>query len=169
MGELCDLSDDALIALVESLIQHQEPAVKEVIDVMLEPRRPVHNVAERLLTGRQAERYFMENCNQILKITASDLIDHRDAACGFDFGLHSNPRIAIEIKGLKQSRGPIQFTDREWTEATVRQQDYWLVVIGNLIGQPVPKRWSNPVGSLKSKCRYITQISTVWTTTVTVM
>jgi hypothetical protein len=169
MGELCDLSDDVLVALVQSLIKHQDPAVQDVIDVMLEPRRPVHNVAERLLTGRQAERFFMENCKQILKIATGDLVDHRDAACGFDFGLRSNPGIAIEVKGLKQSRGPIQFTDREWTEATVRQDDYWLVVIGNLAGQPVPKHWNNPVQLLKPKCRYVTQISTVWTTTVAVL
>lgn len=168
MGDLCDLSDDALIALVHGLFENHDASVKEAIDAMLEPRRPVYNAAERLLTGRLAERYFVDHCEQIIAISNSDLIDHRDAACGFDFGLRSNPKIAIEVKGIKQRRGPIQFTDREWTEAGLRQHNYWLIVVGNLSNEPKPKHWRNPAERFKPHCRYITQISTVWSTTVSV-
>ena len=45
--------------------------------------------------------------------------------------------MAVEVKGLKQKRGDILFTDREWTEAKTRREDYLLVVVGNLEDVPL--------------------------------
>lgn len=167
MGDLCEVSDDSLIALVQSLLERSRPEVEEAVDALLEPRSRVYNVAERVMTGRLAERFFVQNCSRILNLAESDLIDLRDTACGYDFGLCSNPNVAIEVKGIKNRSGPILFTDREWTEARRREEDYWLVVIGNLSATPTPKYLRNPSRTLQARCRYITQVSTVWTSSIT--
>jgi hypothetical protein len=59
-------------------------------------------------------------------------LDRRQSACGYDFGVVRLPDVGIEIKGLKHNAGEVLFTDREWDEASIRLENYWLVVIGNL-------------------------------------
>lgn len=168
LNELKDVSDDALLALVRHILQQDEENIGEAIDSLAVVNQVAHNVAERLLTGRHAEEYFLSNTQQIIEILPQNIIDLRTAACGYDFGIQDQPQWAIEVKGLKTSRGAIQFTDREWTEAKLRGPDYWVVVVGNLATQPTPKVFRNPYHSLMIQSRYRQTVAIEWISTVAV-
>lgn len=168
LDELQDVSDAGLLELVGRIIRRDEEPIIEAIDTLSNVTRVVHNVAERLLTGRKAEEFFVANSQDIVQIESDDLLDFRLSARGFDFGVRQHPEQAIEIKGIKSKRGEILFTDREWTEAECRGEQYWLVVVGNLRAKPIPHVVRDPYASLnvKSDCR--TSVTVSWRSSVRV-
>jgi hypothetical protein len=168
MGELCDVSDAALLEMIDRILLHDPDAVQEVVSPLSKPTERIYNVAERLRTGRLAEAFFLENSLKIADVPPSLILDHRTLARGYDFGIENRADIAIEVKGLKQSRGGIAFTDREWTEATVRRAAYWLVLVGNIESDPIARLIRDPSDSLQVKCRYQTTIAASWRATVEV-
>lgn len=56
----------------------------------------------------------------------------------------------LEVKGIKQMRGGVMFTDREWSEATARRSDYWLIVVGNLEANPIARLIPDPTAARHS-------------------
>ncbi len=166
--ELQIVSSDALMEMVARILQHDEEAVAEAVDAMSFATRIPYNVAERLLTGRRAEEYFLEHSLSLVQVAAIDILDRRQDACGFDFGVRGNARLAFEIKGLKPLRGSIQFTDREWLEARSRQEHYCLVVVGNLAAEPIARVIPGPYSSLKTSCTLQTCVTAVWRSVVSV-
>jgi Domain of unknown function (DUF3883) len=168
LEDLKDVSDDALKALVDRIILRDEEATAEAVDSLAAVPRTAHNVAERLLTGRRAEEYFIAHCEALIGIKRSDLVDHRQLACGFDFAVTGLPKLGIEVKGLKPIKGEILFTDREWTEARYRRGDYWLVVIGNLDSAPRGKVVQDPYDILNVSCSYQVTVTASWRSRVSV-
>lgn len=166
MGDLSEVSDDALLESVNRILGEDETATEELLDSLIEARPPVHNVAERLFTGRRAENLFLSNCETWIGIAQSEIVDRRDSALGFDFGVAGNSERAIEIKGLRGDSGGIQFTDREWSEAKIRRTEYWLVVVGNVAATPVFRLWKDPHSLLNAQCRYQRSVTAVWTSRV---
>ncbi len=162
MGDLAELTDEALMAMVDSILAGDREAVEEAITSLAEITRPAYNVVERRLTGRRAEEYFLEHCERIVEIVRPDIIDLRHSAGGFDFGVRLRDELAIEVKGLKQNRGAIQFTDREWTVAGERKEHYWLVVVGNLASEPVSRLIRDPHSHLDASCRFQKSVSATW-------
>ena len=162
LDDLKDVSDEALMALVDRILARDEEATAEAIDSMALVPSKAHNVAERLLTGRRAEEYFLAHSQAIAGLQAQELIDHRQAACGFDFGVRSRPIIEIEVKGLKRSAGELLFTDREWAEAKIRRGDYWLVVVGNLDSAPGAVLVPDPHEKLSATCSYQVSVVPAW-------
>lgn len=168
LEDLKDVSDDALKALVERIIARDGESTAEAVDSLAAIPRTAQNVAERLLTGRRAEEYFVENCERIIGIKQTDLIDCRQLACGFDFAVTGLPHLGIEVKGIKPMQGSILFTDREWSEAGYRRDNYWLVVVGNLAASPHPKIVRDPHQNLKASCSYQVSIAASWLTNISV-
>jgi len=166
MGDLSEVSADALLESVNRILGADETATKELLDSLVEVRSAVYNVAERLLTGRRAENLFLSECESWLGIPRSKILDRRDSALGFDFAVAGLPERAIEVKGLKEHSGAIQFTDREWSEAKVRQAEYWLVVVGNIDATPIFRLWKDPHQVLNVRCRYQRSVAAVWTSRV---
>ncbi len=162
LGELCDVSDAALVELVSRILARDQEAVADAVTVLATPAKIVPNVAERLLTGRRAEEHFLEHCEQIIRVARAMIVDCRFEACGFDFGVRGRNRMAVEVKGLKQKRGDILFTDREWTEAKARREDYLLVVVGNLEDVPLVRTIYDPSAILRTSCNYHTSIAVTW-------
>lgn len=166
LDELKDISDEALIELVTRILVRDQDATVEAIDSLAVKNRISHNVAERLLTGRRAEDYFLEHSFEIVRLRRDDLIDQRLAACGYDFGVKTDSKIAIEIKGIKTDIGQVQFTDKEWTEAQARRNNYLLVVIGNLTSTPIHRLYRNPHDELDVRCRFQKTIAAIWHSSV---
>jgi len=167
MGDLSEVSDDGLLECVNRILAGDEPATEELLDSLVEVRPAAHNVAERLLTGRRAENLFLSECESWIGIPQCQILDRRDSALGFDFGVEGIPERAIEVKGLRGNSGAIQFTDREWSEAKVRQAEYWLIVVGNITASPVFRLWRDPHRLLSVQCRYQRSVAAVWTSRVT--
>ncbi len=168
MGELCDVSDSALFELIVRIFARDPGALEEVVLPLSKPGERMHNVAERLLTGRLAEEFFLAHSLSIANVAPSLIMDHRTLARGYDFGVRAREDIAIEVKGLKQMRGGILFTDREWSEAEARRADFWLVVVGNIDASPIARLIPDPAGVLDAKCRYQTTVTPSWRATVDV-
>jgi hypothetical protein len=168
MGELCQISDAALLETIDGILRRDTDTVQDLVVPLSKPTKRFHNVAERLRTGRLAEVFFRKNCHDIVDVLAEALLDHRELLRGYDFGVRDRPAIAIEVKGMKQLRGEVLFTDREWAEAKERRQDYWLVVVGNVESNPIAKLFPDPTAVLPAKCQYQTTIVASWRATVTV-
>lgn len=168
LGALCDVSDEALLELVERILVQDQDATTDALTALTAPEATIYNVAERLRTGRMAEKYFLEHTEQIIEVPSANIEDCRETMCGFDFGIRGKSQVAIEVKGLKQKRGDVQFTDREWKEAKRRQANYWVVVVGNLQARPIAKVIHDPVASLSARCRHQTTVSASWRAVVEV-
>lgn len=162
LDDLKDVSDDALMALIDRIIARDEQSTAEAVDSMAAIPRTAQNIAERLLTGRRAEEYFLAHSQSLVGFGADELVDRRQAACGYDFGVTRTPEVGIEIKGLKLTTGELLFTDREWREASARLENYWLVVIGNLDSKPRGKVLRNPQRNLPATCSYQVTVAAVW-------
>ena len=168
LDELQGVSDDALMELVGRVLAKDEEAVLEAVDALAVVTRVPYNVAERLLTGRRAEDFFLQHCKSLVQVEPSDVLDLRLAAQGFDFGVKGQPNWAIEVKGMKQRRGDILFTDREWIEAKRRRENYWLIVVANLAMDPIPKIVADPYRQLQATSSVQTSVAVVWRSTVAV-
>ena len=168
LAELCEVSDDGLLELVSNILRGETDAVAEAIDALATSPRIVHNVAERLLTGRLAEEYFLANSEEIVNVPPAEILDMRQAACGYDFGIRSQPEIAIETKGIRASKGEILFTDREWVEAKRRGSLFWLVVVGDVNRRPCFRLFRDPYKLLDAKCRHQTIVTASWHSRVSV-
>ena len=166
-NELHDVSDAALMELVSRIMRKEDAEVMEAIDSLAVVTHVAHNVAERLLTGRLAEEYFLANSLHIIGVPPQDILDCRLSAQGYDFGIQGSPELAVEVKGLKQMQGGIQMTDREWREAGVRKDNYWLTVVGNLAATPTSQVFRNPQTSLHARCSYQQTLTVSWNARVT--
>ena len=168
LDELADVSDEALLELVDRILRRDESATEEAIDALAVVNKVAYNVAERLLTGRRAEEYFLEHCTSLVQVARAGILDMRQNACGFDFGVQESRDIAIEVKGIKQYSGDIQFTDREWSEAKIRRENYWVVVVGNLEAVPAPRVIRDPHAVLSVTSRFRRSIAVEWRSRVVV-
>ena len=162
MSELEDVSDDALEELVRSILEGRQTEVAEAVDALSEKTGVPHNVAERLLTGRRAEQYYLEHSHEITGHHRDTLLDCRNNACGYDFAVRDDYGTAIEIKGMKLLHSTIQFTDREWIEASQRRENYLLVVVGNLAESARARLVIDPYAVLKPVCVYQRSITATW-------
>lgn len=162
MGELSGMGDEALLALVDRLLALDMDSTKEAVDALSDSVPVSQRVAERLLTGRRAEAHFLTHSQEIANVDPNDLLDCRDAAGGYDFGVRGNPNLAIEVKGLRDLRGELLFTDREWREAKLRRLDYWVVVVGNIATTPIARLLRDPVANLAARCAYQRTLVANW-------
>ena len=168
LEELKDVSNEALLELVDRILKREDEITAEAIESLVPVNRVAHNVAERLLTGRLAEEFFLRHAYALIQVEAANLIDLRQAGCGYDFSVSNRAEWAIEVKGIKQTQGSILFTDREWTEARLRQDNYWLVVVGNMATQPLARIIRNPHATLAASSTYRQSIVVEWRSTVSV-
>lgn len=163
LAELCEVSDAALMELVQRVLREDQQVLEEAIVPLARPQRVVTNAAERLLTGRRAEEYFLENSEPLVGVPKSRLLDRRSDACGYDFGSLDDGQTAFEVKGIKGLAGNLLFTDREWHEASRRRARYLVVVVGMLDdANPIGRVFADPTTSLPAKCRYQQAVVAQW-------
>lgn len=168
LDEMADVDTAGLVEIVRRILGRDEDAIVEALDALAPAPRIVANVAERLLTGRRAEEYFLTHCAALTGIDPADIVDKRQDASGYDFGVQGHAHLAFEVKGIKTVTGSIQFTDREWTEAERRRRDYALVVVGNLRAEPDAKVFADPFGTVAVSRAVQTTVSVVWRGTVSI-
>jgi len=168
LEELREVDGEALIELANRILARDAEAVAPAISSLADVDRVAEAVAARLLTGRLAEDFLLANCEQILGVAASDLDDRRLGACGYDFQFRANTQRVVEVKGMREARGDILFTDREWNEARSRRGNYWLVVVGRVREAPRARLIQDPREQLVAKGRFRSSISVVWQSRVSV-
>lgn len=161
-ADLQNVSDDALIEMVDRSLMRDEGEVGEAIAALGSAIPVAQYVAKRLLKGRRAEDHFVANSRAIADVDPADLIDMRLSAGGYDFGIHRLPARATEVKGLQHRQGNIRFTDREWAEAKSRRAEYWLILVANLAHSPIAQIFRDPCEAIPAKCRYESCVTASW-------
>jgi hypothetical protein len=100
-------------------------------------------------TGREAEYYFMNNYRTIKTFSEASIADARLLGDGYDFQLTlADTYFLAEVKGLKQAKGNIRMTQKEYEKAIEYKTDYALVIVKNLIESPVFYPVFDPVRNL---------------------
>ncbi len=167
LGEFSDVCDYVLLQIVDGVLI-SDKQVRDDIVWPIARATQTSNAAERLRTGRQAERIFYKQSAEILGVPSGELVDRRDDACGFDFGQLGKSSIAIEVKGMRADSGKILFTDLEWRTADRMGEDYAVVVIGRVFEVPRWRVIRAPVRVFDAMPSVSRSIATTWGATVSV-
>ena len=104
--------------------------------------------AKRLVTGRAAENYFVQNFRDMHQFVGRSIVDATHWGCGFDFRLNphgDDDYLAVEVKGLAARSGQIQMTALEYEMAEVLSSRYFLVVVRNFEETPFHTIYQSPV------------------------
>jgi len=109
---------------------------------------PDSSFAKRLITGKAAEEYFLANYSRMPEFLDYTLTDTTQWGCGFDFKL-MHPRdsmySAVEVKGVRDRFGQVQFTALEYEMADVLAEQYYLILVRNFAEQPFHSVFRNPL------------------------
>lgn len=162
-AELAGVSDAALVELVRALLRPLDEEATEALDALAPTTGIPAAAAERLLTGRRAEEFLIENTQPVLGLPRAAIIDARESMLGFDFRVRDSD-VVVEVKGMKALSGQLLFTDREWREANVRRSNYCLVVVANLVATPRAQVVADPASSslVRATCRYERALRPMW-------
>lgn len=170
--DLSELSSQTILALADRILARDGAATEEVVSVIAAPplRHAVQNIEKRLLTGATAEAFFLRNSFRLVGVQPSDLLDRRNAACGYDFAVRGDDTMVFEVKGMAGQSGGLSFTEREWNEASIRREQYQAVVVGDVDAliesqddsrarsQIVP----DPTRNLPARCLFRTTVTATW-------
>ena len=100
-------------------------------------------------TGKEAEFFFMTNYRNIPDFQNAVIEDARLRGDGYDFQIKLNSKYFLaEVKGVREQSGAIRLTQSEFEKALEFKQDYFLVVVSNLISSPKFSCISNPLQNL---------------------
>ena len=121
-------------------------------------------MANRLLTGKAAEEYFVMNYQNITPFQNYLLTDTTNMGCGFDYKLSlNNDNYYVEVKGINERHGNILMTDKEHSMAEDLLERYCLFVVCNFKKSPIHQMFFNPLSDERllftKQERQVTQIS----------
>ncbi|MFT9817773.1 protein NO VEIN domain-containing protein [Lysinibacillus sp. NPDC056185] len=89
-------------------------------------------------------------------------MDTRDLGCGYDFEVENSGHV-FEVKGLSGDNGGVLFTDKEWSIASEKQEDYHLVLVKECFSNdPVVEVYSNSHRKFNPKKQITTVINVNW-------
>lgn len=126
--------------------------------------------AKRLITGKAAENFFLNNFHKEPEFESSTPLDVTQTGCGYDFRLDYSEKTgfnAVEVKGLQFGKGGITLTNKEHLVAEQLEKKYFLYVVRNFEEVPSAIMYCDPLRSgleFKRQERKIIQIS--WTATI---
>jgi hypothetical protein len=106
--------------------------------------------AKRIITGQAAEKYFEVNHSTVPVFAEYSFENVTDLGCGFDYRLRKpglDTFLAVEVKGLKESRGTISLTEKEHRVAGLLAQRFYLFVVRNFREDPFHTIYCDPLKS----------------------
>ncbi|HCS87265.1 MAG TPA: hypothetical protein DIW30_02200 [Bacteroidales bacterium] len=110
-------------------------------------------------TGKLAEVFFMQNYQTVVPFQNSVLEDARLWGYGYDFQLQlGNDFILTEVKGIREERGAIRMTQREYEKASEFGNLFYLVVVSRLNSMPRINYIQDPVNNMTLDCREVQSI-----------
>ena len=110
-------------------------------------------------TGMEAELFFLNNYKLIYPFERGSIEDARLFGDGYDFQLNfaDDSFYLAEVKGIKIDSGSIRLTEKEVIRAEEHKDNYFLVVVSNLVEAPYFSVVENPIKNLKLKRQIRTQ------------
>lgn len=127
--------------------------------------------AQRLITGLAAEHYFESVHKELPEFNGYFLENTTRFGCGYDFRLRTEPDdkdfLAVEVKGLKEQRGSLSMTPKEYDVASALRDRFFLFVVRNFRESPSHEIFRNPVaGNLQFRKIERVTIQISWLTSV---
>ena len=157
-----DLSEADMFTILRGAVKFPEGEIAEMlINSVSEKDTDINGKAfsSRGVTGKKAEVLFMEHHKKHDKPVSGELVDRRDEGCGYDFEVYNRREsAAIEVKGLSGFVGGILFTEKEWSTAQNMCDNYYLVIVRNVIVQPEFSFVQNPAAYLQPHQRVYTTL-----------
>jgi hypothetical protein len=110
--------------------------------------------AQRLITGLAAEHYFESVHAHLPEFEGYRLENTTRLGCGYDFRLKAvqpfSDFLAVEVKGLREQRGSLSMTPKEYEVASLLKDRFFLFVVRNFRESPSHEIFRDPVaGRLK--------------------
>lgn len=138
------MSFDEFYNLIVSML---ESSVVEENDIVKERRKKDRSyMANRLITRRAAEEYFVMNYQSVNDFHGYKLYDTTQMGCGFDFKLSCGiQNYYVEVKGLNEKTGNLLLTEKEYNMADDLRELYCLFVVSNFREQPEHRLFFNPL------------------------
>lgn len=151
------LSEEGLRAIVLDILNHNADSD---LNTTLENVSGEKKYGTIGLTGKKAETYFIEWFS--VNYPDFTLIDTRDLGCGYDFAVEDSEKV-FEVKGLSGSDGGIRFTDKEWSVANVKGENYDLVIVSDCFSDTTSLTiHTNPSKYLEPKKQISTVVAVNW-------
>lgn len=137
--------------------------VHEITTSDRKERGPSVSPAQRIITGRMAEDYFISYHSETNQPTPGELLDTRLSACGYDFEIiDSTQTTFVEVKGTFHESGGILFTDKEWRVATAKKDAFVLALVRDLYAEPFIHFIRNPASLLRPTQHLYTVVDRSW-------
>lgn len=116
-------------------------------DIVKERRKVSRGfMANRLITGKAAEEYFVMNYQSIDTFHDFIIQDTTQMGCGFDFKLSLNQKnYYVEVKGINEKSGSILMTEKEYNVADDLRDLYCLFIVSNFRKTPEHHIFFNPL------------------------
>jgi len=160
---------DSFTALIKSFVGYDENLWSEV-----RPKAQEEDgeslFAKRLTTGLAAEHYFEAVQPRLAEFREYTLENTTRLGCGFDFRIRKETRpgfLAVEVKGMKEEKGSVSLTPKEYEVATALADRFYLFVVKNFRKSPFHEIYQNPlVGSLSFTKKERVMVHVSWLTTV---
>jgi Domain of unknown function (DUF3883) len=106
--------------------------------------------AQRLITGLAAEQYFESIHPTLSEFKGYSLQNTTNLGCGYDFRLESSRSkgfLAVEVKGLKDVKGSLSLTPKEYETAVALKDRFFLFVVKNFRESPFHEILRSPLSS----------------------
>jgi uncharacterized protein DUF3883 len=120
--------------------------------------------AKRLETGQAAEKYFETVQPSLPRLGEYSLENVTNSGCGFDYKLSKKSAdnfLAVEVKGLNESRGILSLTEKEHRVAGLLTERFYLFVVRNFRKTPSHSIYCNPLDGRLSFVRQVKQVEQV--------
>lgn len=145
--EYKELDLESFTGLVKSFVGYDENAWSQV-QVRGEQDDSESGFAKRLITGLAAEQYFESIQPSLPEFKGYVVENTTRLGCGYDFRLRTETHkdfLAVEVKGLKERKGSLALTPKEYEVATVLSDRFFLFVVKNFQESPSHEVFRNPL------------------------
>jgi len=160
INALQDIDEISLRDIVQKILLNEVDSLEDIERILTifpkeginEKDRATKIFVPRNITGRKAEEYFINYFHSDYNRIGEKLIDKRDFGCGYDFEIVGNNSIKyVEVKGVAAETGGILFTSKEWSTALEKDDEYYLCVVSDLMGETSISFLQNPCRHLNPK------------------
>lgn len=126
-------------------------------------KKATHKFIPRGPTGKAAEEYFQMYYDEYKKPVAGTLIDCRDLGVGYDFRIETiQEKYFVEVKGISKENGGVLFTNKEWSTAKIKGDNFFLCIVSNLHKRGEIMFIQNPACKLTPRRNLYTSIEVNW-------
>lgn len=116
-------------------------------------------------TGNEAEFYFLQNYQSIASFKNGVIEDARLWGDGYVFQIQIEKEFLVtEVKGVREAKGSIRLTSKEFEQANNFLDRYFLVVVSNLNEIPKMTAIQNPIKEIPFEAKDIVSTQTYFHT-----